>query len=77
MTLQATKTAQDNISIEISSELSEGNMEILIMIDNQYYSHVPINQTSTINLSNISEIMVTVQLAAESAKLNVSVKRYV
>lgn len=75
MTLQATKTTKDQITLEISSQLEEGNLEIVIVIDGQYYSHVPINQISTIVLSNIAEKTVVVKMAAESAKLSISIKR--
>ena len=75
MTLQATKTTCKHITLEISSQLEEGNMEIVIVIDGEYYSHIPINQNNLIALSDIAGKTVVVKVAAESAKLSVSVKR--
>lgn len=76
MTLQVTKTTCEQLTLEISSELEEGNMEIVIIIDGEYYAYVPVNQNSTIKLSDIAGKTVIVRMAAESAKLSVSVKRF-
>lgn len=77
MTLQATKTMCNQLTLEVCSELEEGNMEIVIMVDGEYYTHIPINQNSSIELSDIAGKTIVVKIAAESAKLSVSVKRLV
>ena len=75
-TLQATKTANNQLTLEISSKLEKGNMEIMIIIDGEYYAHVPINQNYSIELTNITDKTVIVKIGAESAKLSVVVKRF-
>lgn len=75
ITLQATKTTCNQISLEICSQLEEGNMELVVIVDGEYYDHVPINQNSSIVLSGISGKTVVVKMAAESAKVSVSVTR--
>lgn len=75
MTLQATQTSNEQLFLEISSQLNQGNMEIVIIIDGQYYNSIPVNQTQTVVLSGIANKLVLVKIAAESAKMQVSVKR--
>jgi hypothetical protein len=60
----------------VSSQLEEGNLEIIIVVDGEYYAHVPINQTSSVALSDIAGKTVLVKMAAESAKVSVVVKRF-
>ena len=75
MTVQATKTKSDTLSLDISSQVDRGNMEIVVIVDGQYYDHIPINQSNTVALSNVADKLVVVRIGAESAKMNVSVKR--
>ncbi len=74
-TLQATKTAHNELTLEIDSRLEIGNMEIVILIENEYYGSVPINESHTITLNDVADKTVVVKLAAESAKINISIKR--
>jgi len=74
-TLHATKTTCDQLTLVIESELKTGNMEIVIMVDDEYYDHVPINQASTVLLTDITNKTVVVKMAAESAEMNISVQR--
>lgn len=76
MTLQATRTMRDKLTLAVSSQLDAGNLEIIIIVDGEYHSHVPVNQDTSVVLTGISGKTVIVKLAAESAELKVSVKRY-
>lgn len=75
-TLQATRMMHDTLTLAVSSQLDAGNLEIVIIVDGEYHSHVPVNQNASVVLTDISGKTVVVKLAAESAELNVSVKRY-
>lgn len=75
MTVQATKTKCDTLTLDISSQVDSGNMEIVVIVDGQYYDHIPINQSNTVILSNVADKLVAVRIGAESAKMNVTVKR--
>ena len=75
ITLQVTKTKNDQLMLDIFSQLDEGNAEIVIIVDDQYYDSIPINQSNSIELSNIANKTIVVRLAAESAKVHVAVER--
>lgn len=75
ITLQATKTTNDSMTLEITSDLTVGNAEIIVMIDGEYYSHIATNKTDTIVLEKISGKLVIVRMGTESAAISVSVKR--
>ena len=73
--LQATKTECNQLTLNIESTLESGNMEIIIIVNNEYYDSVAVNQTHTIVLDNIAEKQVVLKFAAESAKMHISVTR--
>ena len=50
-------------------------MEIVVIVDGQYYDHIPVNQSNTVVLSNVADKLVVVRIGAESAKMQVTVKR--
>ena len=75
-TLQATKVTQEQLTLEFSSQLDAGNLEIVIIVNGEYHSNVPINQYVSVVLTEMAGKTVIVKLAAESATLNVSVKRH-
>lgn len=75
MTLQATKTMSDCMILECSSTLEEGNMEILVLVDGEVYSSIPVGQDYSIELSGISGKLIFVKVAAENAKMSISVCR--
>ena len=74
-TLHATKSPYDTLTLKFSSQLDAGNLEIVIIVDGEYYCHVPVNQISTVELTNIGNKTVVVKAAAESASLKISVQR--
>lgn len=75
MTLQSTKTEAEQLTLDISSRLEKGNIRIVILVDGDYYTDVPINQTAKVTLTDISEKTVALKFGAESAALQISVKR--
>lgn len=75
MTLQATKIPYNTLTLKCSSQLDAGNLEIVIVVDGEYYCHVPIDQIASVELTDIGSKTVVVKVAAESATLNVSVQR--
>lgn len=74
-TLQATKTDCNQLTLDVTSRLEEGNMEIVIVVDDQFYASVPVNQEYSITLNDIAGKTVLVKIAAESAKMEAYVKR--
>lgn len=74
-TLQATKVAENQLVLSIQSSLEAGNMEIIIIIDGQYHSHVDTNCEQSVILDGVAGKTVVVRMAAESAKTEVSFSR--
>ena len=74
-TLHATKSAQNNLTLAISSTLESGNMELFLIIDGQYYDSIQANESKTVILNNISCKTVVIKMAAESARVKVSISR--
>ena len=75
MTLQATNTEAETLTLDIISTVESGNLEILIFVDDQYYTQAGINGPQTIMLEDIANKTVTVKIAAESAQIDVTVER--
>ena len=73
--LQATKTYKDTLILKFESDIKSGNAEIVILVDGEYYKSVELNKKQSVTLKNISGKEVIVKLAAESAKIEVSVER--
>lgn len=74
-TLQATQTDANSMTLTIESTLNSGNMEIIIVIDGEYYQHVTINSKQTIVLEDIAGKLVLVKMAAESADIHAVAER--
>ena len=74
-TLQVTKAVSNKMTLEIDSQLDAGNMEIVIIVDGEYYDSVAANKVSSVVLTGIINKTVIVKMAAESAKMNISIKR--
>lgn len=74
-TVHATKISAQTLTLTITSILESGNMELAVIVDGEYYCNVPINQTATIELEDVSGKLVLVRLAGESAKAEVTVSR--
>ena len=74
-TLQATQTDANSMTLTIESTLNSGNMEIIIVIDGEYYQHVTINSKQTIVLENIAGKLVLVKMAGENADMRSVVER--
>ena len=74
-TLHATKVNADTVTLHITSELTSGNAEIVILADGEYYTHAPVGQEQDFVLEKVSGKLVLVRLGAESAEFSVSVSR--
>lgn len=74
-TLQVTKATSDQLTLEINPQLEAGNMEIVIIVDGEYYDSVAANKISSVVLTGIMGKTVIVKMAAESAKVDVSISR--
>ena len=74
-TLQATQTDANSITLNVETTLSSGNMEIVIVIDGEYYQHIPVNSKQSIVLQDVAKKLVLVKMAAESAELSIVVER--
>ncbi len=74
-TLQATQTDANSITLNVESTLSSGNMEIIVVIDGEYYQHIPVNSKQIIVLEDVAEKLVLVKMATESAEVNIVVER--
>ena len=75
MAVHATKTNADTLTLQIQTKVTSGNLEVVILVDGQYYAKVPINSNQTIILENISGKLVVVKMAGESAALDITVER--
>ena len=73
--LQATKTQSNELPLSINSKLKAGNMEVIIIVDNQHYESIAANEVKTIDLKDVAGKSVVVIMAAESANVDVSVTR--
>ena len=74
-TLQATQTDAHSMTLIIESTINSGNMEIIIVIDGEYYQHVTIGGKQTIALEDVAGKLLLVKMAAESADISVAVER--
>lgn len=74
-TKQATKIEEGTLTLKITSELTKGNAEIIIVIDGEYHSSVPLNETYTITLDDIAGKTVLVRMGCEAAEIDVTVER--
>ena len=75
-TIQLTKTTSDRLTLEISPQLTAGNLEIVITVDNKFYKNVDVNGASSVELSDIANKVVAVKIGAESAAINISITRH-
>ena len=73
--LSATKTEADTIAFEITSTVESGNFEIMIYIDDVYYSDVNINTTEKLTIENISGKTILIKIIGENANMRVEATR--
>ena len=76
-TLQATQTDSNSMTLTVESTLNSGNMEIIIVIDGEYYQHIPTGSKQTIVLEDIAGKLILVKMAGESANVRVVVERVI
>lgn len=73
--LHATKTDADSFTLYIDARVVTGNLEVVILVDGSYHSHVTLGRMQTIHLDGIAGKTVVVKMAAESAQVKISVSR--
>ena len=74
-TLQATFVEQGTLVLEITSILRSGNAEIIILVDGEYYQHVPVNETVSVTLEDMDGKTVIVRMGCEAAEMEIIVER--
>lgn len=74
-TLQTTKVTQNTVTLIVDSKIKSGNMEIIILVDNEYFCHVATDCQQIVELNNIAGKTIIVRMAAESAEIDISVSR--
>ena len=75
LTIQATNVNAEKLTLKIDSTLMAGNMEIFLIVDGEVMRMAEVNKTETITLMDIAGKDVVVKIGAESAQMEVSVKR--
>ena len=75
LTIQATNVDADELTLEIDTTLQSGNMEVFILVDGALAQQAEVNKTQTITLTDIAGKDVLVKIGAESAQMEISVKR--
>ena len=73
--LQATRIQQTTLTLHIDSTLTEGNLEIFVIVDGEVYKRLPTNTSHTITVEDVAGKLVVVKLATEAAACSVSVSR--
>ncbi|MBQ5321389.1 MAG: hypothetical protein J6K88_04980 [Oscillospiraceae bacterium] len=73
--MQSTKVNENQLVLNITSNVEKGNFEIAILIDGEYYKSVDINQTEEIILNDIANKTVLIKIAGESAKFRIEIQR--
>ena len=73
--LQATKISGNTLTLNINSSVESGNVEIVIIVDGEYYCSVDVNQNQSITLQNIANKEILIKLAGEGAKMKIDVTR--
>ncbi len=73
--LQVTITKHNVLTLDIESTVTSGNYAIIILIDGELHSEVPINQSTQITLTDIANKTVIVRMAGESAEYDAVVTR--
>ena len=73
--LQATRIKQNTLTLHIDSSLTEGNLEIFVIVDGEVYERLPANTAHSITVGDVAGKLVVVKLATEAAACSVSVSR--
>ena len=76
-TIHATKATCDKLMLSVSSTLQTGNAAIIVLVDGEFYCDVDINTADSFTIKNVSDKLVEVRLAGESAQIEVSVTRII
>lgn len=74
-TAQATFLSVDTLQLEVTSNITSGNFEIVVIVDGEYYANMEINKTSTLTLDNVANKVVLVKIAGEDADMDIEITR--
>lgn len=74
-TVHSSKIESGTLILDISSELTTGNAEIIILVDGQYYTHVPVGNKQTVVLDDVAGKTVLVRIGCEAAQFKITVER--
>ena len=74
-TLHATRSQYNTLILDIESTVVSGNFAIIILVDGELYSEVPINQNAQIKITDAAGKTVLVRIAGESAEYEIAVNR--
>ena len=75
LTLQATQSEHNSLTLYIDSSLTKGNLEFFVIVDGALYERIPANTSPSVTVENAAGKLVIVRLAAEDAACSVSVER--
>ena len=75
LTIQATNVDSHELTPEIDSTLQSDNLEIFIIVDGEVVQKAAVNRSSIITLTDIAGKDVVVKIGAESAQMEISVRR--
>lgn len=75
VTIHSSKIENGTLILDITSELTAGNAEIIILVDGQYHSHVPVGGKQTVVLDDVAGKTVLVRIGCEAAQLELTVER--
>jgi hypothetical protein len=74
-TIHSSKIENGTLILDITSELTTGNAEIIILVDGQYHSHVPVGGKQTVMLEDVAGKTVLVRVGCEAAQMEITVER--
>ena len=75
MTLHATNTDHNNMVLNVESSLTDGNMEIFVIVDGKCYDCLAVGEKHRVEFKEVANKTVVVKVAVESAAFSISVSR--
>lgn len=74
-TIHATMPESDRLKLFISAKVLSGNLEVIVMVDGEYYCHVSKGMPQQVELEDVAGKLVEVRIAGESAEIALAVRR--
>lgn len=75
-TIQATRVADHQVTVEIDSTLTSGNLEFFIFIDGQFHMRLAGNKDHSILLDDVAGKLILLKIGGESAEFAVTISRH-